>query len=148
MNNSSFYQFELPSENRSHKHEKNKGEIKMDKLERNELFYKIADNKEQEALDLLQNEECINYQDSNGYSYLHIAVDRGMINVVRKLVERGADIEIRDKYGKTPLLVAISSFEGDRTIIDYLLKRGADKKAKTDKGISCEQIARMVGIEI
>lgn len=38
------------------------------------------------------------------------------------------------------------SFEGDRTIIDYLLKRGADKKAKTDKGISCEQIAQIISV--
>lgn len=119
----------------------------MDRIGRNELFYKIADKEEREALDMIDSVENINFQDSNGYSYLHIAVDNGMIKVVKKLLEKGANIEIKDKYGKTPLLVAISAYTGNRTMIDYLVSKGADKTAKTDKGISCKQIAQMKGIE-
>lgn len=120
----------------------------MDKLGRNELFYKICDKKECDVFNLLKKEENINFQDINGCSYLHVAVDNRMLNIVKELVNKKANINIKDKYGRTPLMIALSSYNGDRTIIDFLIEKGADVNAETENGVSCKQIAKMKGVNI
>jgi ankyrin repeat protein len=44
-----------------------------------------------------------------GCSALHVAARRGNVAVARALLEWGADIEARDKYGDTPLHRACAS---------------------------------------
>ncbi len=121
---------------------------KLDRLGRNELFYKICDQKELDALRLMEKEENINFQDKNGYSYLHMAAQRRMLNIVKELVKKKANIDIKDKYGRTPLMIAISAYNGDRTIIDFLIENGADIHAKAKSGVSCEQLAKIKGVKI
>ncbi|KAI0639688.1 ankyrin [Trametes polyzona] len=43
----------------------------------------------------------VNAKDENGYTALHLAADRGHTEVVRVLLERGADREIKDQDGFT-----------------------------------------------
>ena len=93
----------------------------MDKLNRDELFYKIADGDEDAALEMLSACENPDFQDKNGYSYLHIAAQSGMARVVEYLLSHGAEVDIMDKFGKTPLMVALIGYNGDRTIVDILL---------------------------
>ena len=45
---------------------------------------------------------------------------------------RGADIECKDKDSYTPLLSA--AFSGHAAVVDLLLKRGANLKAKSEEG--------------
>lgn len=120
----------------------------LDKLGRDQLFYSIADKKVEEALELLNRTSNIDFQDKNGNSYLHMAVQSNLIEVVENILEKGAKVDIKDNFGKTPLMVAISRFSGDDSIIKLLLKHGADKNEKTNAGVSCLQFAEMKGIVI
>lgn len=120
----------------------------MDRLGRDELFYIIADGYEEEVLKQLDEMEEVNVKDKNGYSYLHIAVQSGAVNVIRKLLTQGADINIVDKFGKTPLMVAIAGYNGDRTIIDLLLENGADIEMCANSGMSCRQLASIKGLSL
>ena len=57
----------------------------------------------------------------------------------RILVKAGADIEIRDKYVSTPLLIA--SRKGFTVVVHMLLKAGADIEAKNKRGYTPLMIA-------
>lgn len=120
----------------------------MDRLGRDELFYKIVDGHIKDALEILDEVENVDIKDKNGYSYLHIAVQCGSVEIIRKLLSKGADINIADNFGKTPLMIAIWYYKGDRTIIDLLLENGADKEMSANSGMSCRQLAAMKGVEL
>lgn len=124
----------------------------MDRLGRDELFYKIIDREDANALKLIDDVVNINFQDKNGYSYLHAAAQSGSIDVIKKLLRKGANIDIKDKFGKTPLMVAISEYypehRNNRTIIDLLIENGADVKAKTNSNIVCKEFAKKKGLEL
>ncbi|KAK3360961.1 hypothetical protein B0T24DRAFT_120609 [Lasiosphaeria ovina] len=65
-------------------------------------------------------------------SLLSCAAQKGYEVVVRQLLDRGADVEAKDKSGWTPLLRAIEY--GQEAIVRQLLDRGADVEAKDDWG--------------
>ncbi|GAA5912185.1 uncharacterized protein JCM6883_000590 [Sporobolomyces salmoneus] len=48
----------------------------------------------------------IDQRDSYGYSALHLATDRGNLEVVKILIARGADKDAKDEDGNTPLDLA------------------------------------------
>jgi Ankyrin repeats (3 copies)/Ankyrin repeats (many copies) len=61
------------------------------------------------------------------------AVNKGDIKTVKRLLEKGASIEVRDKsLGGTPLIWA--AFMGRESVVKLLLKKGADYNARNKKG--------------
>jgi len=56
------------------------------------------------------------------------AVNTGRASLVRELMSKGANIEIRDDQGKTPLLIAAS--KGHLEVVQVLIEVGCDLKAK------------------
>jgi ankyrin repeat protein len=61
---------------------------------------------------------------SNGESALHIVVKRGDSTYLRYFLQHGADPDLRDGQGNTPLLLAVTQGEGD--MINTLVKGGAN----------------------
>lgn len=120
----------------------------IDRLGRDSIFYSIVDKKNDEVLQMINDLTDVNFQDNDGNSYLHVAVQSNSINIVERLLEKGAIIDIKDKYGKTPLMVAISSYNGNEELIKLLIKKGADKNEKANSGISCMKLAEMKGVLI
>lgn len=62
----------------------------------------------------------------NGKTRLIIAVENNQNLIVRKLIERGANIEALDLSGKTPLIIAVEN--NNLAIVRELLERGANKE--------------------
>ena len=54
------------------------------------------------------------------------AIDSEKIERSKFLIERGADVNVRDNKGETPLLKEVLS--GERELVQYLLDRGADPR--------------------
>ncbi|KAF8244025.1 ankyrin, partial [Wilcoxina mikolae CBS 423.85] len=78
---------------------------------------------------LLERGVSINDQeDIFGRTALHVAVDAANLDMAMVLVEGGAEVDIRDKNGMTPL--AIAAQKGLTQIVQCLLK--------TDKGLDLE----------
>jgi ankyrin repeat protein len=56
------------------------------------------------------------------------AAARGDVRRVRRLLDRGADIEARGSNGRTALTAA--AYSGHREVVECLLDRGADIEAR------------------
>ena len=54
------------------------------------------------------------------------------IDIINYLLDRGADINLHEKFGNTALHWAAADI--NIKIVELLLNNGADKKAKNDKG--------------
>jgi ankyrin repeat protein len=54
----------------------------------------------------------VNVADKSGRTALHMAVMMGAAETIKYLVEKGANLEAKDKYGQTPLTIALGDPEG------------------------------------
>ena len=57
-----------------------------------------------------------------------MACEKGNLPLVQYLIEKGADIEVKDYFENTPLHCASS--HGYTDIVKYLLSKGANKNVK------------------
>lgn len=62
------------------------------------------------------------------------AAGQGKLNIVKLLVESGADINHTNRYGNTPLFFAVSS--GDIATVSYLISKGAEPGHEDNLGIT------------
>ena len=65
---------------------------------------------------------------------LHFCVIESMADCVKRLLEMGANPNVRSKYGSTPLMDAAAL--GHETIVALLLKAGADISAQDNSGFT------------
>jgi len=78
---------------------------------------------------------------------LHLASFKGIGDVVKLLVQHGADVSAQDERHSTPLHLAASShlaLQGN--VVNLLLSYGANADAKDDKGRTPFQIANSEGL--
>ncbi|KAK7093850.1 E3 ubiquitin-protein ligase MIB2-like [Littorina saxatilis] len=69
-----------------------------------------------------------------GNAVLHVASYHGHRDIVKYLLDNGAEVNAKDEDGLTPLLFAI---DGEQTsVIEELCKRGADKSAADKSGLT------------
>ncbi|HEV2961498.1 MAG TPA: ankyrin repeat domain-containing protein [Candidatus Angelobacter sp.] len=68
--------------------------------------------------------------DEQGLQAIHYASDVGS---ARQLLERGADVNARDKFGTTPLMQA--AWDAQTAVVEFLLLHGATINATDDTGL-------------
>ncbi|PKA65649.1 ADP-ribosylation factor GTPase-activating protein AGD2 [Apostasia shenzhenica] len=78
-----------------------------------------------------------------GYSLLHLACHIGDPVVVELLLQFGADINVRDNVGRTPLHSCI--FEKNDALAKYLIRRGANTSIKDNGGLTALERAMELG---
>src|SRR6266487_1034357 len=85
--------------------------------------------------DVLDDPTLVNALNDRGESHLHIAVVNNYVSLISWLLDHGADINIKDRTGETPLNTAIIwDRTADASVIRLLLKSGADVKSGDDYG--------------
>lgn len=111
-------------------------------MKRNEneyLLHRAVINKDlMRVQSLIKEGWDVNKVDYNHWTPLHYAAQDGLYSIAEVLISSGAEINVKDDYGKSPLLVAAFNYPiGDsEKVIKLLLKKGADKFLKNNYGIS------------
>ncbi len=70
---------------------------------------------------ILDSGEDSNILDSDGYSALHAAAENGHLDVVKLLIEHGADIHYKSEY----TALELAKMADHNEIVKYLLTKGA-----------------------
>ncbi len=87
------------------------------------------------VLSFLKKEEInINYSDVDGYTALCHACRVGSRDIIKILIENGADVCVMTNQGETPLHIAANY--GNKEILRILLENGADIDATDNRGKS------------
>jgi ankyrin repeat protein len=84
----------------------------------------------------------IEFADGNGITMLGRSALNNEVAMARTLIARGANVNVVDKLGMTPLLWAASSDFGDPAMIELLLKSGAKADARNKDGLTALELAR------
>lgn len=87
----------------------------------------------------------IDQPDNDGITVLGWAAIGNSTRVVKLLIERGADVNHVDKFGMTALLYAASIDFGDASVVEALLKAGANPAARTKDGLTAAALAKKYG---
>lgn len=85
---------------------------------------------------LAENEDLANEKDPYGVAPLHLAAQRGHLDIVKALVKYGANQEIKENHTstnpKTPLMAAVGANQIE--VAEFLLEKGANPNAGDDDG--------------
>ncbi|CDI86087.1 acyl-CoA-binding protein, putative [Eimeria praecox] len=73
-----------------------------------------------------------------GMTGFHFAADRGHADIARMLLAQGADVNLQDDCGETPLHVAIAAEQEE--LISMLVEAGTDTSLKNSEGKSCAEL--------
>jgi ankyrin repeat protein len=85
----------------------------------------------------------INKKDGRGNTPLQFAAELGYFNIVKLLIDRGAQVNTTDKLGKTPLHKAACMH--NRNIVEHLINNGADPNIKDKEHWTVLQLAVRMG---
>ncbi|XP_076640389.1 myotrophin homolog isoform X1 [Colletes latitarsis] len=101
-----------------------------------ELVWGIKNGDLEQVRDIVENKanDIDVNQMIDGRTPLHYAADYGQSEVIRYLLEKGANVNATDKHGITTLLAAI--WEGHTNCVKLLLEKGAKSDGLTPHGIS------------
>lgn len=90
---------------------------------------------------------AINVFDNLDQTALIAAVSQSKLDAVKLLVKRGADVNLVDRAGWSPLHFAVY-FSTDTAVIDALIAGGAKLNAQNDRGITPLYFASITGHEL
>ena len=128
----------------------------MDGSKKDQLFANIGfDEYKQFRVGLKDVENIDDKEDDFGQTLLMTSAAHNRKKFVKKLLKRGANVNLRDKKGRTALILALNSghFNDENdTIIKMLLERGASPYVRDDDGkniLDSSELCffRRVGIE-
>ena len=71
------------------------------------------------------------------------AIKRGDVRCVRDLLDRGADVDARDRYGQTALMIAAHA--GHREVVEALIAHGANLNTTAKYGLSALMLTLVAG---
>lgn len=85
-----------------------------------------------------------NLGDRDGFVPLHLAAQQGNVEFAEVLLEAGAIVDAVNKYGNTPLFVAVFNSRGHGDLIRLLRRYGADPRRFNGFGQNPVGLARLI----
>ena len=128
---------------------KKKNRSGVDEYGRTDLHYAALENDLARVQQLIASKIDVNSLDDDGFSALHFAVQENHVDVLRILLDHGATVDVKDRYGNTPLMRALDSCYAAMTmdkpdpgaIIKLLLQAGADPNSENNYGVKIIDLA-------
>ena len=74
---------------------------------------------------------------------LEMAAFNGAADELERIIAEGADIDARNKYGMTPLMIAVT--RGHTPLVEWLIEHGADLDHTAKYGMSALMLAVVYG---
>ena len=114
------------------------------------LMRLLRNGKKVEAVRILEtfSPQELNFKEDTGETPLFLATNKGFVGVVRKMVEKGADVTERDSLGRTPLMMAVSlGYEKTSRILRHKEKEIGEKSTTDKKGLNLLMQAACSGKE-
>lgn len=68
-------------------------------------------------------------EDNYGWTPLHVAAGMGNIKIAGQLLSKGANVNLRDKHGATPLDMAVA--QSEKKMADFLAQHGGEEGTGT-----------------
>lgn len=114
------------------------------------IWYKIFYGRRNEAKEIIEaNDIEVNFSYEEGLSLLHMAAKERAIEIMEILLTKGADINIRDDIGNTPLMTAVYAYNfKDDDAIKFLLDKGARTDLKNNSGNDFEHFCKVKGYSL
>ncbi len=111
------------------------------------IWLKICYERYDDVRELINNEFDPNYLES-GKSLLHLIAKTMEVDIAKKLLDRGADVNIRDAYGNTPVMEALSEYDRkdfkDDAMVNLLFQNGASKESVNNYGVGVQTMLETV----
>ena len=120
--------------------------LKADRAGRLPLHYAALEGRTADVAAYLEEDpDAVNLADSAGFTALHFAAQGQHAEAARVLIEAGALVSARNRFGATALWVALMNVrDGHGAVIRVLLDAGADPDAENNSGISARSLAAKV----
>lgn len=93
---------------------------------------------------LVQNGADVNFQDRNGFSGLHFCGQEQKADAAKILIGYGANPNIKDAHGNSPLWTALFNAKGNFETVMVLRTHGADPTPKNLHGRSPNDMAMTI----
>lgn len=93
---------------------------------RTALINSVCENKTDFIHWLVDHGADINHQDRIGYSVLHFIAQNKLIDLAKYFLEKGADPNLQDIHGNTPLWTAVFNSRQTKEIVRLFLKANAN----------------------
>lgn len=116
----------------------------LDRQGRSSLHYAVLRGDLPEIERLLESGIDLNLSDSNGFVALHFAAQEYRLDAAKALLDRGALVDQRNRFGNTPLFVAVFNSQGRGEMIELLRARNADPHAENGSGQTPVGLARLI----
>ena len=104
---------------------------RLDRLGRDDIFWQIGHEESPELLASIKNLENVEFKDKQGLTYLHVAAINHKLQVIKLLLEKGANPNCVDKRGAPPILMALGTKNNNNQEILFL-EHGLDLEKKTN----------------
>ena len=119
----------------------------VDRAGRSPLHYAAVEGRAADvAAYLHEHGDQVNFADEDGFTPLHFAAQQQHAEVAAMLIDAGADLNARNRFGNTPLWGALFNVRsGGGEVVRVLLDAGADPDAENNYGVSARGLASKVG---
>lgn len=109
------------------------------------LYEIVLNNDIDEVKQVISDCDVNEQEEETGYTALHYCAQNRYIDIAKVLIDSGANVDIKDVYGNTPLFKAVFFSKGKTEMIQLLIEAGANPDTKNNSGVSPKELAESIG---
>ena len=109
------------------------------------LYEIVLNNDIDEVKQVLSDCDINEQEEGTGFTALHYCAQNQYVDIAKLLIDAGANVDVKDVYGNTPLFKAVFFSKGKMEMIKLLLEAGANPDVKNNSDVSPKELAESIG---